>query len=107
VAGDHIRGEDNDFGGRNNANMFTPSDGERPRMQMYIFDGIGDRTIHIDSPVSAAKDYASGTAAFGSQSFQVSGDIVATSPADGCSAITSDLTAAMPLSPATARFNIR
>jgi hypothetical protein len=93
VAGDNMRAEAHDFGGRNNANMFTPSDGERPRLQLYIFDGIGDRTIHIDSPVSAAKDYASGTAAFGSQSFQVSGDIVATSPADGCSAITTDLTA--------------
>lgn len=93
VAGDNIQAEAHDFGGRNNANMFTPSDGGHPRMQMYIFDGIGDRTVHIDSPASGAKDYASGTAAFGSQSFQVSGDIVATSPADGCSAITGDLTA--------------
>ncbi|WP_412063676.1 M36 family metallopeptidase [Rubrivirga sp. IMCC45206] len=33
---DDVRAEAQDGGGTNNANFFTPSDGSRPRMQMYI-----------------------------------------------------------------------
>ena len=33
---DDVRAESQDGGGTNNANFFTPSDGSRPRMQMYI-----------------------------------------------------------------------
>ncbi len=38
VAGDNIRGEGEDRTGTNNANMSTPADGARPRMQMYRFN---------------------------------------------------------------------
>ncbi|MBK6313697.1 MAG: M36 family metallopeptidase [Blastocatellia bacterium] len=37
-AGDNIRGEGEDRTGTNNANMSTPADGGRPRMQMYRFN---------------------------------------------------------------------
>jgi extracellular elastinolytic metalloproteinase len=39
---DNIRGEGEDRSGTNNANMLTPADGGRPRMQMFRFTGSGD-----------------------------------------------------------------
>jgi hypothetical protein len=92
ISGDNLRAEAHDYSGRNNANMFTPADGGRPRMQMYIFDGIGRRTLQIDSPQSAAKEYATAVAEFGSQSFELSGDIVPATPADACAALSTALT---------------
>ena len=41
VENDHVRAEAIDGGGVNNANFFTPDDGSLPRMQMFIWDGIG------------------------------------------------------------------
>jgi hypothetical protein len=38
---DNLRGEGEDRSGTNNANMLTPADGSRPRMQMYRFTGSG------------------------------------------------------------------
>ncbi len=35
---DYVIADGQDVSGRNNANFFTPSDGIRPRMQMYVFD---------------------------------------------------------------------
>lgn len=37
LGGDSIRAEGEDRSGTNNANMFTPADGSRPRMQMFRF----------------------------------------------------------------------
>ena len=90
-AGDNIHAEAQDSSGRNNANMATPSDGGHPRMQMFVFDGIGTRTLKIDAPSDSAREYASGTALFGPQSYNLSGDVVAASPLDGCTAITTPL----------------
>jgi hypothetical protein len=87
LQGDGIRAEAQDYSGRNNANMSTPADGGRPRMQMYLFDGIAARTLNVDSPASAQGDYATGVALFGPTSFDVATDVVAAVPADGCTAI--------------------
>ncbi len=38
VEGDVFRAEGQDASGTNNANMFTPGDGESPVMQMFVFD---------------------------------------------------------------------
>lgn len=38
TGGDDVRAEAQDGGGLNNANFFTPGDGDRPRMQMYLWD---------------------------------------------------------------------
>ncbi len=38
VGGDYVRAEAQDGGGSNNANFFTPADGSRPRMQMYLWN---------------------------------------------------------------------
>ncbi len=37
AGGDDVRAEAQDGGGTNNANFFTPADGSRPRMQMYLW----------------------------------------------------------------------
>lgn len=53
VAGDRMRSEAQDGTSTNNANMSTPSDGARPRMQMYIFDwATPDRDGTIDNGIS-------------------------------------------------------
>ncbi len=76
LGNDSIKAEAYDFSGRNNANMSTPSDGGRPRMQMYLFDGGGQAKATITSPASIAGEYQVGTATFGPQTFSVTGQFV-------------------------------
>lgn len=45
LGNDPILAEAQDYSGRSNANMSTPSDGASPRMQMYIFDGADAATV--------------------------------------------------------------
>ncbi|MFP2956631.1 M36 family metallopeptidase [Myxococcus sp. 1LA] len=40
VGNDDVRAEAQDGGGMNNANFFTPPDGQRPRMQMYRWNTV-------------------------------------------------------------------
>jgi hypothetical protein len=74
LGGDNIRAEAQDFSGTNNANMSTPADGARPRMQMYIFSGRADTTA--TDPAAIAGKYASGSASFGLASFSVTAEVV-------------------------------
>jgi hypothetical protein len=91
IEGDALKAEAEDNSGTNNANMRTPADGGRPRMQMYVF-----------IPPQAAKvtlgttDYPVGTATFGPQSFSVTGEVAlavdGTAPTtDGCSTIVTNV----------------
>ena len=89
--GDPILAEAQDYSGRNNANMLTPPDGESPRMQMYVWDSAGNRTLRVESPTSIAKPYMTGVAVFGPQSFDITGDVVRTTPSNACSDITSSV----------------
>ena len=89
VAGDNMRAEAQDFSGRNNANMSTPADGGRPRMQMFIFDANGPSALTVNAPGSIAGDYQVGVAAFGPTSFSTTGDVAlvndgAGTTSDGC-----------------------
>ncbi len=93
--GDAINAEAQDYSGRNNANMSTPSDGASPRMQMYLFDGWADPTVTEDAP--AQKTFSVAMADFGAQSYAVTAQVVTvddgTAPAgDGCTTITTNLT---------------
>jgi hypothetical protein len=94
LGGDRMRAEAQDYAGRNNANMSTPSDGASPRMQMYVFDGGQTVFVNVNAPASVAGEKNAGYAtAFGPQSFDVTGDMVAavdgTAPAsDACTALT-------------------
>lgn len=65
---DWVRAEAQDGGGTNNANMATPPDGNRPRMQMYLWSSGGGSVslLNVNSPESIEGNYAStSTAAFG------------------------------------------
>ncbi|MBK9518206.1 MAG: myxosortase-dependent M36 family metallopeptidase [Anaeromyxobacter sp.] len=84
--GDPLHVEAQDFGGINNANMATPPDGFSPRMQMYLWNN-GDlvRTL-VNAPAGLAGFKRSASAAFGQQTFELTGDLVPSRPADGCGA---------------------
>lgn len=93
VEGDPILAEGQDYSGRNNANMSTPADGGSPRMQMYLFDGIVTGEFAVLDPASLAGKLTFGTAAFGPQSFDLTGTLQladdGTAPtSDGCTALT-------------------
>jgi hypothetical protein len=86
--GDPILAESQDFSGRNNANMFTPPDGDSPVMQMYLFDG-GASSLDVTSPDLGG--FLVGTAEFGDQDFALSDDLAAVDDGvdtgtDGCTA---------------------
>ncbi len=48
---DYVRAEGLDGGGSNNANFFTPADGSKPRMQMYLWSLVSSTSpLTINSP---------------------------------------------------------
>jgi extracellular elastinolytic metalloproteinase len=52
LGNDSVRAEAQDGGGTNNANFFTPSDGQRPRMQMYVWTApTPDRDGDLDAGI--------------------------------------------------------
>ncbi|MEQ8517975.1 MAG: M36 family metallopeptidase [Cytophagales bacterium] len=54
IGGDDVRAEAQDGGGTNNANFATPSDGNRPRMQMYLWgSGNSARDGDFDNGIIA------------------------------------------------------
>jgi large repetitive protein len=68
--GDPMRVEvqDNFLGGsRNNANMSTPSDGTRPRMQLFTWSGPRTATLTL----TPGGNVAVGTASFGPANFEI------------------------------------
>ncbi|MFP2923861.1 myxosortase-dependent M36 family metallopeptidase [Pyxidicoccus sp. 3LG] len=73
--GDSFRAEGQDFVGRNNANMSTPSDGARPRMQMFQYDTRGLRTIEFPPGHSIEGRYQVGVSAFGPQQYDITAAI--------------------------------
>jgi hypothetical protein len=89
VEGDGLRAEAQDSSGKNNANMSTPADGARPRMQMYLWD-FGHANTTVTAPASIAGTYTSGAAGFSPANFNISGDVVRANPLDGCAALVGD-----------------
>lgn len=73
LGGDVLRAEIQDHGGRNNANMSTPSDGLSPRMQVYVWNGDSSASVTLAGATSPTQI---GTASFGPQNFSVTGSIV-------------------------------
>ncbi|MGK0637859.1 T9SS-dependent M36 family metallopeptidase [Schleiferia thermophila] len=77
IGNDEVRAEAMDGGGTNNANFSTPPDGQRPRMQMYLWPQSNQSNgLRVDSPVTAT--YPLVPAAIGPQlaSNPVSGQLV-------------------------------
>ncbi|MBN1208153.1 MAG: myxosortase-dependent M36 family metallopeptidase [Myxococcaceae bacterium] len=73
IEGDAIKAEAQDYGGRNNANMTTPADGARPRMQMYVFNGVPN--MLTTEPANIAGGFTVGTGAFGSSDYNIDGEL--------------------------------
>ncbi|MDP3762108.1 MAG: M36 family metallopeptidase [Ramlibacter sp.] len=93
ASGDPVLAEAQDGGGTDNANFATPTDGKKPRMQMYLWTGAGPtHEVRVNSPVSTS--YAAKGAEFGPAltSTGVTGNVVTTTPADGCTTISTVLT---------------
>ena len=71
-----------DVGLSGNANMSTPSDGKSPTMQMYVWSGPS--THSLTATGGATFPDGLGTFGFGAPSFNVTGEVVYATPADGC-----------------------
>ena len=70
---DPINAEAQDFGGLNNANMSTPADGGRPRMQMFLWNQ-SSATLTLSG--NGVPDGVN-TATFGPQNFDLTGECAA------------------------------
>lgn len=92
AAGDPVLGEAQDGGGTDNANFATPTDGKKPRMQMYLWTGAGPtHEVKVNSPTPVS--FAAMGAEFGPAMTVtgITGAVSTTSPADGCAAISTPL----------------
>lgn len=86
---DYVLAESQDGGSLNNANFTTPSDGNRPIMQMYLWSTI-NRYFFYNTPSSAIPRVPQANSAqFGPQlnGTGVTGDIALASNINGCSAL--------------------
>ncbi|MEP7330373.1 MAG: M36 family metallopeptidase, partial [Betaproteobacteria bacterium] len=72
---DSIFAEAQDYSGSNNASMFTPADGQRPRMRAFLWTG-GVALGKVSAPATIAGVKQTGTAAFGAQAFDLSNALV-------------------------------
>ncbi len=89
--GDWVNADAQDGSGTNNANMSVPADGQRARMQMFIWDNtLGN--VAVNSPPVVAGNYPYTSAAFGATSYNVTGNVVIASdgsaaPTEACGAL--------------------
>jgi len=85
LGSDSVNAEAQDGRGENNANFATPPDGNNPRMQMYLWTGVGTHEVVVSAPSAVAGRYKATLAAFGSSLRRpLSGSVVVGIPADGC-----------------------
>lgn len=99
TAGDHVMAEAQDSRNipatRNNANFATTPEGQRPRMQMYLWSGLPDQDMfRVASPASIAGSYPAVQAVFSKplNSTPLTGKLVlvndgSANPAEGCAAL--------------------
>jgi extracellular elastinolytic metalloproteinase len=94
VASDSVNAEAQDGKGENNANFATPPDGSNPRMQMYLWTGVGEYEVVVTAPASVARSYRATLAEFGSTlrkpvsgAIVVANDAAGVSPTDACEAL--------------------
>ena len=86
--GDSLKAQAQDYSGTDNANMYTPSDGSRPRMRMYVFHGINFGQVEVTAPASLQRAYVFVPALFGPQTFDLTGLVVAATGSSGTDACT-------------------
>ncbi len=90
----HVEAQDGALEGNlNNANMYTPADGDSPRMQMYLWSGLQSRSLNVpsvgDSLATAGSD-------FGPGSFDVTAEVALADDGeapttDACTPLVNDL----------------
>lgn len=82
---DPVQAEAQDGSGTDNANFATPADGQKPRMQMYLWTGRGNTHELVVGGVS----YGAMGAGFGTAltTTGITGALALASPADGCTAV--------------------
>jgi extracellular elastinolytic metalloproteinase len=83
---DSVSAEAQDGGGTDNANFATPSDGQRPRMQMYLWTGKPSHQVVVGASIYNAAGAEFGTQLNGTGSTAA---LAVASPADGCTALAS------------------
>jgi hypothetical protein len=89
VEGDVLHAEAQDSSGLNNADMSTPADGESPRMQMYLWDGVATSVLNIQPQNLSPQSQA---ASFGASAYNVTAQLIlaidggGANPNDACSA---------------------
>lgn len=93
VEGDALLAEAQDYSGTNNANMDAAADGKSPRMQMYVWDGVGNESLGVQ-PLNV--NLATGAAEFGAANFNQSGQLILANDgmnptADACTQITNNV----------------
>lgn len=84
---DPVLSEAQDYSGRSNANMSTPSDGQSPQMQMYVFDGANAATLSASA--GTPQSFNTLGAEFGLQAHNLTGTLMLANdgdatPTDGC-----------------------
>ncbi|MBK9328251.1 MAG: M36 family metallopeptidase [Sphingobacteriales bacterium] len=76
TAADFVYAEAHDGSGTDNANFSTPADGQKPRMQMYLWSNGARPTLTVNQPPAIAGNYDATPANFGPCAFNVTGSIV-------------------------------
>ena len=89
IGRDPLRMEAQDYGGRNNADASTPADGASPRIQMYLFNGVGSSSATVKTPDTIAGTLATRSAPFGPANFDITAAVVLVddgggTTSDGC-----------------------
>lgn len=96
VGNDAVLAESRDGGGYNNANFTTYNEGSlAPRMQMYLYEPANMQNLFYNSPPAfVSRTPVTRTAVFGPALTQtgITADIAVTTPIDGCTAISENLT---------------
>ena len=93
--GDYVLADAQDGSGLNNANFATPTDGFKPRMQMFLWSaGTFSTNLTVNSPGGLAGSYTAIEAAFGPKppTTPITADLVlvndgTASPSEGCNAL--------------------
>lgn len=86
LGSDYVEAEGQDGGGINNANFGTPSDGNKPYMQMYLWSPINRYFFYNSPSVAVTREPIVGTAQFGNplDATGVTANIQLLSVLDGC-----------------------
>lgn len=86
LASDRVDADAQDGSGTNNANFSTPEDGQNPRMQMYLWNGVGTPvSLNINSPAGLTGTMSSvfGNIGTGAPAIPITTDLVIYDDATG------------------------